>query len=100
MTFSVTNSNNTLINWVNSKPIPDVIDTFTYDISESDNPFRQNYTKQELSPVAKNTKLVGAEVFSAFTNPYYLTHKIIHIPTYYQTAVSEYNKLQNSNFNI
>ena len=35
---------------------------------------------------------VGAEIFSAFTNPYYLTHKVVQLPTMYQNVVDVYKK--------
>ena len=34
-----------LSNWVDSTPVPQVIDTMTYDIYESSNPFRQKFSK-------------------------------------------------------
>ena len=84
-----------LSNWVDSTPVPQVIDTFTYDLYESNNPFRHKFSKDQISNkslrVAANaTATVGAEVFSVFTNPYYITHKIVNIPTAYNTVVDAY----------
>ncbi len=91
-----TNVTNTFNNWVDSRPLPNIIDEFTYDQYESNNPFRNkfngNQIKTESFRAAANTALaINAEVFSAFANPYYLGHKIIHIPTYYKNAVDLYN---------
>lgn len=84
-------------NWVDSTPLPQVIDTVTYNLYESDNPFKRDYTGSEidntlLKYAVKATKTVGAEAYSVFTNPYYLTHKIVNIPTMYQNVVDTYKK--------
>lgn len=84
-------------NWVDSTPVPQVIDTVTYDLYESNNPFRWNINDQKIkNNVLRNTlnatTTVGAEVYSAFTNPYYLTHKVVNIPTNYKNAVNLYQK--------
>lgn len=84
-----------LSNWVDSTPVPQVIDTVTYDLYESNNPFRYRFSKEQISNkplrVAANaTTSVGAEVFSVFTNPYYITHKIVNIPTAYNSVVNAY----------
>lgn len=85
-----------LSNWVDSTPVPQVIDTMTYDIYESSNPFRQKFSKSIDNKVLKYTVAtttgVGAEIFSAFTNPYYLTHKVVQLPTMYQNVVDVYKK--------
>ena len=96
--------NNTLVqnmsvfsNWVDSTPAPQVIDTITYDVYETSNPFRKTYTPEDINNkglrlAANATTTVGAEVFSAFANPYYLTHKITQIPTAYKSVVDTYKK--------
>lgn len=93
-----TQSNNisTIISsWADSKPVPDLIDSLTYDLYESSNPFNRTFSKDEISNkgiryTLNTTAKVGAEAFSAFANPYYLSHKITHIPVYYQTVVDKY----------
>lgn len=93
-----THSNNisTIISsWADSKPVPDLIDSFTYDLYESNNPFNITFSKDEINNKSlryaiNTTTKVSAEVFSAFANPYYLTHKITRIPVYYQTVVDKY----------
>ena len=85
-------------NWIDSTPIPDVIDTVTYDLYEDSNPFRNNkFTKEQipntqLRHTVNTTTKIGAEMFSIFTNPYYLTHKIIHLPAMYNHVVGAYKK--------
>lgn len=86
-----------LTNWVDiSKPLPEVIDTVTYDLYESNNPFRQKNDKKidnkALRYTVNTTSKVGAEVFSAFTNPYYLAHKVINLPFMYKNATETYKK--------
>lgn len=84
-------------NWVDSTPVPQVIDTVTYDLYESGNPFRQDFNSRDINNTAlrytvKTTTSVGAEVFSAFTNPFYLAHKIVQLPSMYQSVVDTYKK--------
>lgn len=84
-----------LSNWVDSTPVPQVIDTFTYDLYESNNPFRHKFSREQISNTplriaANTTTAMGAEVFSVLTNPYYITHKIVNIPTAYNTVVDAY----------
>lgn len=86
-----------LSNWVDSTPTPQVIDTVTYDLYETSNPFRRTFDKGDISNkglrIAVNTTTsVGAEVFSAFANPYYITHKIIQVPMAYKAVVDTYKK--------
>jgi putative IMPACT (imprinted ancient) family translation regulator len=86
-----------LSGWVDSKPAPDLIDSVTYDLYESSNPLRKTFGKDEISnngvrKAVNTTTRVGAEAFSAFANPYYLSHKITHIPIYYQTVVNKYKQ--------
>lgn len=89
-----------LTNWVDSTPIPQVIDTVTYDLYESNNPFRQKFSENIDNKVLKYTVYattgIGAEMFSAFSNPYYLTHKMIQLPTMYQNVVNVYKKYSTS----
>ncbi len=83
-------------NWVQTRSVPKIIDEFTYKPYESDNPFRLDFSNQinqisndmvkQSVNVAQN---VGAEVFSAYTNPYYLSHKMINMPS---NVVEIYNK--------
>ncbi len=84
-------------NWVDSTPVHQVIDTVTYDVYESNNPFRYKFSDDKikndlLRKTANATTTVGAEVFSAFMNPYYLTHKIVKLPSMYQGVVNTYKK--------
>lgn len=97
---TVNNPINSLTNWVDSTPMPQIIDTVTYDLYESNNPFRTSFSKEDISNkplrIATNTTTtIGAEAFSMFTNPYYLTHKIVNIPTYYKNVINSYQKNQN-----
>lgn len=97
---TVNNPINSLTNWVDSTPMPQIIDTVTYDLYESNNPFRTSFSKEDISNkplriAANTTTTIGAEAFSIFTNPYYLTHKIVNIPTYYKNVVNSYQKSQN-----
>ena len=96
---TVNNPINSLTNWVDSTPMPQIIDTITYDLYESNNPFRTSFSKEDISNkplriAANTTTTIGAEAFSMFTNPYYLTHKIVNIPTYYKNVVNSYQKNQ------
>ena len=84
-----------LSNWVDSTPASQVIDTVTYDLYESSNPFRHKFSKEQiknkpLRVAANTTTSVGAEVFSVLTNPYYITHKIVNIPIAYNNVVNAY----------
>lgn len=85
-----------LSNWVDSTPTSQIIDTMTYDLYESDNPFRKitsdNINNKTLRYTAKAVTDVGAEMFSVFANPYYLTHKIITLPTMYKSVAETYKK--------
>ena len=91
----------TLSNWVDSTPVNQMIDSVTYDLYESNNPFRKRFDKTDISnkglrAVANATATVGAEIFSAFANPYYITHKITQIPILYDSVVDAYkNTMQN-----
>lgn len=90
-----------LSNWVDSTPTYQVIDTVTYDVYESNNPFRHKFSEERiknkiLRNTANMTTSVGAEVFSAFSNPYYLTHKIVKLPAMYQSVVNSYKGNSNS----
>ena len=97
---TINNPINALANWVDSTPMPQIIDTVTYNVYESNNPFRTSFSKEDISNkplriAANTTTTIGAEAFSMFTNPYYLTHKIVNIPTYYKNIVNSYQKNQN-----
>lgn len=85
----------TLSNWVDSTPVNEVIDKVTYDLYESNNPLRHKFDRNDihnkgLRVAANTTTAVGAEVFSALTNPYYLTHKVTQIPVLYTSVVNVY----------
>lgn len=92
-------------NWVDSVPVTDVISDLTYDSYEDGNPFRfMRFTEEDISNkplrvVANTGTKIGAEVFSIFTNPYYIPHKIIKAPTYYGQIVDFYNKYSVNNEN-
>lgn len=84
-------------NWIDSTSVSGAIDSVTYDLYESNNPFRKKFTPDEIQNkgvrVAANAgTAVSAELFSAFTNPYYLTHKITQIPTLYNNVADVYRK--------
>lgn len=86
-----------LSNWVDSTPVNQVIDKVTYDLYESNNPLRRKFDKNDINNkvlrvAANTTTAVGAEFFSAFTNPYYLSHKVTQIPVIYTNVVDTYNK--------
>ena len=90
-----------LSNWVDSTPVNQMIDSVTYDLYESNNPFRKKFDKTDISNkglrvVANTTTAIGAEVFSAFANPYYLTHKVTQIPVWYGNVVDAYKKVVSS----
>jgi hypothetical protein len=91
-----------LTNWVDTTPVHQVIDTVTYDLYESNNPFRKHFDEteihnKELRITANTAAVLGAEFFSAFSNPYYLSHKITTIPTYYKNIVNAYEKFSGKN---
>ena len=44
---TVNNPINALYNWVDSTPMPQIIDTVTYDVYESNNPFRTSFNKND-----------------------------------------------------
>jgi hypothetical protein len=88
---------NNFTNWVDSTPVNKIIDTMTYDLYESNNPFRKTFDSNDINNkglrvLANTTNAVGAEVFSAFTNPYYLSHKITQIPVWCDSVVETYKK--------
>lgn len=90
-----------LSNWVDSTPVNEVIDKVTYDLYESNNPLRRSFGQNDINNkglrVAANaTTAVGAEFFSAFTNPYYLMHKVVQVPVLYSNVVNTYKKVSNN----
>ncbi len=92
----------TLSNWVDSTPVNQMIDNVTYNQYESSNPFRKKFDKTEISntalrTAANTTTVIGAEMFSMFSNPYYLTHKVTQIPVWYQSAVDSYKNISTTN---
>lgn len=85
-------------NWMDTTPVPQVIDTVTYDLYESNNPLRRKFDKNDINNkslrVAANASTtVGAEIFSMFTNPYYLSHKVTQVPVLYKNVVDTYKKV-------
>ena len=77
--------------------IPQTIEEVTYDSYEGNNPFSKTFNNlqiedKNIQSAVDTTKLIGAEAFSLFTNPFYLTHKFVQIPTYYKTIVENYTK--------
>jgi hypothetical protein len=93
-----------LQNWVDTTPLPQAIDNVTYDLYESNNPFRKHFDENQIHNkglrVSANTATtLSAEFFSAFSNPYYISHKIISIPTYYKNVVNTYEKFSDHNKN-
>lgn len=88
-------------NWMDTTPVPQVIDTVTYDLYESNNPLRRKFDKNDINNkslrVAANASTtVGAEIFSMFTNPYYLSHKVTQVPVLYRSVVDTYKKVISS----
>lgn len=88
-------------NWIDSYQFPNIINTVTYDLYESNNPLRHHFDDDEikndnLRRTVNATTMVGAEFFSVLTNPYYLTHKIIRLPYLYSNAVETYKKFASS----
>ena len=88
-------------NWINSTPVPQVVNTVTYDLYESNNPLRRKFDKDDINNkslrVAANaTTTLGAEFFSAFTNPYYLSHKVTQVPVLYKSVVDTYKRVVSS----
>lgn len=84
-------------NWVDSTPVNQVIDSVTYDLYEDSNPFRHKFSKEEINNkglrIAANTSAaVGAEVFSVFSNPYYLMHKAVQVPVLCSKVVNTYKQ--------
>lgn len=93
-----------LSNWVDSTPVNQVIDKVTYDLYESNNPLRRKFDKNDIDNkglriAANATTAVGAEFFSVFTNPYYLTHKVVQVPVYYKNIVDTYKKMVSTSNN-
>lgn len=100
---SAQNQMSIISNWVDSTPVPQMIDNITYDLYESNNPFRKKFNEEEITNknlrIAANTSTaIGAEVFSVFANPFYLGHKIINIPVYYKNVVNSYQKNASGNY--
>lgn len=87
--------------WIDQTSVPDMIDTVTYDLYEGDNPFRQveddNINNKYLKTAVNIGSSVGAEFYSIFTNPYYLTHKILTLPTLYNQVTDIYKKYSINN---
>lgn len=85
-------------NWMDTTPVPQVIDTVTYDLYESNNPLRRKFDKNDINNkslriAANATTALSAEFFSAFTNPYYLSHKVTQVPVLYKNVVDTYKKV-------
>lgn len=85
-------------NWMDTTPVPQVIDTVTYDLYESNNPLRHKFDKDDINNkglriAANATTALSAEFFSAFTNPYYLSHKVTQVPVLYKNVVDTYKKV-------
>ena len=87
-----------LHNWVDTTPPNEMVDYLTYDQYEINNPLRLNFYNPEniqnkyLRTTANTAKDVGAEVVSAYINPFYLTHKFVNIPVFYKDVVNTYSK--------
>lgn len=89
------NIQNNLSLWAKSKPVSDLIDSLTYDLYEENNPFNRTFNSDDISDkrlraITNAGIKTSAEIFSAFANPYYLSHKFTHIPVYYKNAVNLY----------
>lgn len=82
---------------VESDNLPDMIDEVTYKQYESSNPLRINFLEnQKIDPTLKKTLTItqnlGAEVLSAYTNPFYWMHKAVQIPANSQAVIEFYKK--------
>ncbi len=89
------------INFTGTETYNDItskIDKYTYDIYDSPgNPFRVKFSEDKIKNKYLRSTIntafnVTADVFSAFTNPYYIPHKILRIPAGYNTVVNTYKK--------
>lgn len=90
-----------LSNWVDTIQVPQIINNLTYEYYESNNPFRfkiedDQQNENSTNQIINATTIAGAELFSVFTNPYYLTHKIVQIPSLYRSVVDVYKKYSSS----
>jgi len=84
-------------NWIDAVSTPQIIDTVTYNVYDENNPFRVKFSSEDIHNKtfrmgANAAAAMGAETFSFFTNPYYLTHKIINAPQVYQSTIDAYKK--------
>ena len=88
-------------NWVDSTPVPKMVDTVTYDLYESDNPFRHKFSNKQIKMIRLGILRIQLlrlvqKLFQLFANPYYLTHKIINLPAYipasYRKVAEIYSK--------
>ena len=92
-----------LNNWVDSTPANVIVDSLTYDQYEINNPFRLNFYEPKniqnsyLRATAGAAKNIGAEITSAYINPFYLTHKIVNAPVFYKDVVNTYSKNKSLN---
>ena len=89
-------------NFPDRKQLAQTIEEVTYDSYEDNNPFSQTFNDidiedEDLKNTVVTVKAAGGEAFSAFTNPFYLTHKIIQLPEYYKNAVNLYKNTQKQN---
>ena len=87
-------------NWLDKTPLNTIVDNVTYDQYECNNPFRNRFSEKDITNSSLRhglnaTNMVGAEIFSAFANPYYLTHKIVSVPIYYNNVVETYKHTKN-----
>ncbi len=80
--------------------VSDAVDMYTYNDYESSNPMRIDFWQNQIDQIenkmlrqtAGAAQNIGAEVMSAYTNPYYIPHKIINIPKDYKNVVETYKK--------
>lgn len=91
------NFSTVLKNWTDTTILPQTIDSVTYDLYENNNPFRKTFTKDEIQNrearfFVNTGTAMGAELFSVFANPYYLTHKITQVPAAYTSVINTYKK--------
>lgn len=77
-----------------------VFDELTYNQYESNNPLRLEYShinnikNDKLRQSAQAAQYMGAEILSAYINPYYLSHKIINLPSNISEIYQKYSAKQ------
>ena len=81
--------------------IPDIVNMYTYDDYEFNNPLHINFWERKIEnkimrESVNTTQNVGADELSAYTNYYYIPHRIINLPKDYKNIIEVYKKYSNS----